>query len=405
MRYRSQPLIGLLLLIVVGCGVSGDRRGGDRDAPLAEVLTLELTFGAEGIAEEYILARPYPEGVGIDPEGNILVVDEVRVKVFDPDGTPKRLLGGSGEGPGEFSRPERIWMSPDGYFTVSDERTMNYFRPDHAWFERINLGNLPSLQEIMAADHLLPMGPEVVYCLGETARVYAIDSRDADLQNRTRKEIYLFYQDADSLTLLARYPQSNFVASPTSGQSIWTGSWGMLLLAPLPDRRIVYLHSYHDTEITDEEVSYRLTILDLDSMQRTYLDHQDRTCIPVEITWEPLTYPEEYRTRDPELWRSTQEMNRLVEEFIAERRYSAPVNRLLTDDEHIFVFTDTTNDSSGVKVDVFDPEGGYLRSAWFPVGFGRIRDGYLYKVNNYFAGDIFPQIEKYRIDPRVYGRR
>lgn len=404
MMYRMIRLMVLLQLIVAGCGESRDRRMGTPAEPLEDVLTLELTFGAEDLDEEYILARPEPAGVGVDVDGNVLVVDEDYVKVFDSSGHPQGLLGGTGEGPGRLTGPRNLWMSPGGFFTVFDGRTANYFRPDHTWFDRVNFGSTPPFLDVMGANQLFPLGPEVVYCLGESERVYSIDSYNR--QNRSRKEIYLFYQDADSLRVLARYPQSNYITGPPRGPTIMRSYLGMLLVAPLPGNRIVYLHTFHDSEITAEGVSYRLTVLDLDSMQKTYLDHQEHPYTPVEITWEPLTYPEEYRKQDPEQWRLTQQFNEIAEAFLAERKYRSPIIHLCTDDRYIFAFTNTRNDSSEKKVDVFDADRqSYLCSAWFSVGSGCIRNGYLYKVNNYNGGDVFPQIEKYRIDQKVYRHR
>ena len=403
MNYGKLYAVILLLLIVSGCGGSNDIKTEIQGELLEDVLTLVLTFGAEDLDTEYILAQPsFDEGVGIDAEGNILVVDEDYVKVFGPEGSPKRLVGGSGEGPGDFSRPQIIWMSVDGYFSVLDGFSAHHFRPDFTFIERTDFRFSDSFQEVLEEDNLIPQEFEAVYSLGETERVYAISVRDVDRQNYYRKEVFLFHQNTDSLRIITNYPQSNFVASP-QGRTVTSGSWGNLLVAPLPGNRIVYLHSYHDTEISEEGgVSYRLIIHDLDSMRQRYIDHLDPAYTPVGIYWEPMTYPEEYRENNPVLWQRTLEMNRLVEEFVAERKYDCPVTRLYSDDDYIFVFTNTRNDSSDVKVDVFDVERGYLRSAWFSAGFGYIRDGHLYKVSNYYSGEEFPQIEKYRIDQRVY---
>ena len=405
MTCTSKALAVLLALMITGCSRSGDFGESGKEVPLTDVLTLELTFGAGDIDEAYVLVRPDPaQGVGVDIEGYIMVVDEDHVKVFDGNGVPKRLVGGTGAGPGEFSRPRSLWVSPNGYYAVLGEGSLaNFFRPDHSWIERIDCASTPLFLEVMEANRLLPQGPEAVYCLGETERIYAVDSRDQDPQNRARKEIYLFYQDSDSLHVLAHYPQSNNIVGPM-GRSITTSAWGCLLVAPLPGRRLVYLHTYHDSRTTAEGSFYRLTFLDLDSMNRTYLDHR---YTPVEIEpWEPLSYPEEYRQRNPEQWRLTQQMNEIVEEFLAERKYESPLINLCTDERFVFAFTTTRNDSNQVKVDVFDADHrSYLCSAWFPKTNLRIRNGYAYRVSDYFGKAAYPQVEKYRIDPRVYGRR
>ncbi len=405
MTCSPRPLVVLLVLILAGCSRSGDRGEGGREVPLTDVVTLELTFGAGDIDEAYILVRPNPvQGVGIDIEGNIMVVDEDYVKVFDSNGVPKRLVGGTGEGPGKLSRPERLWTSPNGYYAVLGRGSLtNFFRPDHSYLDRVDYYSTRPFLDVMAANQLLPLAPEAVYCLGETERVYSIDSQDRDRQNRSRKEIYLFYQDSDSLRVLAYYPQSNNIAGPM-GRSLTTPALGCLLVAPLPGERIVYIHTYHDSRTTAEGSFYRLTFLDLDSMERTHLDHR---YTPVEIEpWEPLSYPEDYRQRNPEQWRLTQQMNEIVENFLAERKYYSPLIHLCTDDRFVFAFTTTRNDSNQVKVDVFDTDRrSFLCSAWFPRANLHIWNGYAYGVNNYFGKDEYPQIEKYRIDPRVYGRR
>lgn len=58
-------------------------------------------------------------------------------------------------------------------------------------------------------------------------------------------------------------------------------------------------------------------------------------------------------------------------------------------------------------MDVFDADAGrYICSAFFPYTWGsKIRNGYFYKFNDYRQEEVYPLVEKYRIDPRVYGRR
>ena len=106
---------------------------------LDNVLTLVLTFGAEGLPDEYLIVGNQTSGslygmtgpiIAVDNNNNIYVLDEYKVKVYDPNGKPKAIFGGKGMGPGEFANlplgPERITVSPTGFVTVYNERWFGY---------------------------------------------------------------------------------------------------------------------------------------------------------------------------------------------------------------------------------------------------------------------------------------
>lgn len=126
MRFAS--LVALLVLL--GCGAPGsdgedvmrrdssaiqivENRGGDRllDWRASTVLSLG---GAESGPESFFqLTRGL---VDVDGEGNIHIIDmsNHRVVVFDSSGSFQRQMGQAGQGPGEFTFPINIAVSPDG---------------------------------------------------------------------------------------------------------------------------------------------------------------------------------------------------------------------------------------------------------------------------------------------------
>ncbi|MBV9281622.1 MAG: SMP-30/gluconolactonase/LRE family protein [Chloroflexi bacterium] len=63
-----------------------------------------------------------PDGVALDPQGNIYVADtgNNRVQKFSPDGAPLAQWGRQGSGRGQFSQPEGIALDPQGNIYVSD---------------------------------------------------------------------------------------------------------------------------------------------------------------------------------------------------------------------------------------------------------------------------------------------
>jgi hypothetical protein len=64
-------------------------------------------------------------GVEMDGEGTIYVLDGIAasVRVFGSNGDYLQTIGGPGEGPGEFRRPNGLVITPDGRLWVSDTQS------------------------------------------------------------------------------------------------------------------------------------------------------------------------------------------------------------------------------------------------------------------------------------------
>jgi DNA-binding beta-propeller fold protein YncE len=64
-----------------------------------------------------------PQGVAVDPDGNVYVTDTLnnRVEIFDADGNFISTFGKAGDGPGYFARPKGIAIDSDGHIWVADE--------------------------------------------------------------------------------------------------------------------------------------------------------------------------------------------------------------------------------------------------------------------------------------------
>ena len=94
----------LIVSFLLACGSSDFIDDQGKNEILSDVLQLELTFGDKDLPDEYLLARP--GGIAVNDNGDILVVDENRVKVYSNNGREKSIIGGPGEGPGYFERYE-----------------------------------------------------------------------------------------------------------------------------------------------------------------------------------------------------------------------------------------------------------------------------------------------------------
>ena len=62
-------------------------------------MALITQFGDKNLPEDYILGSP--SGMAVDNFGNILVTDDYKLKIYTPEGKPKMILGGKGQGPEE----------------------------------------------------------------------------------------------------------------------------------------------------------------------------------------------------------------------------------------------------------------------------------------------------------------
>ena len=169
-------LIKLAIVALASC--SGGGEGGSSltqsSPPLEDILTLELSFGSDNVPEDFMLVRP--RGLAVDNNGDIMVIDEDYVKVYSSEGKPTALLGGQGEGPGEFNRVSDIWYSPNGYYTVFGGQfgfTAHFFRPDRSYINRVNYMSSRPFLDILAEKNLRPQRPELVFNIGEDERVYS----------------------------------------------------------------------------------------------------------------------------------------------------------------------------------------------------------------------------------------
>lgn len=91
---------------------------------------LKRQFGrpGEGLGE---LGRPMNLSIH---DGELYVPEYFndRIQVFTLDGTPKRIIGKAGSGPGEFSAPGGVAVAPDGHLFVADfyNQRVQQLQPD-----------------------------------------------------------------------------------------------------------------------------------------------------------------------------------------------------------------------------------------------------------------------------------
>ena len=131
LRCPTTP-VGSALLCAVLAACQGPANVDGIDADALPVLSISEEFRI-GSIDDPVVGFSNIGAVAVDPDGNVYVLElqDVEVRVFDPSGTPLRRIGGSGEGPGEFTQPRSIGFRGDTLWVHdSRQRRISMFSPD-----------------------------------------------------------------------------------------------------------------------------------------------------------------------------------------------------------------------------------------------------------------------------------
>ena len=418
MKYFTVSI--MLCIFLFSCSSDADVQTLEIE-PLTDVLTLELSFGDEKTISknEFLLARP--SMMNVSYKGDILISDEDRIKVFDENGNEKKIFGGVGQGPGEFSRGHAPYLGPEGYLIVVDasfsgrssgtyysgsrlDDFYNLFSPDYTFIKKERFGNSIRMEEYLKTKDL---NVENVYnirkiiAINTTEKVYEIAMKDKLTGSDITNYSVILYENADAVVPLL---QTRLIDIFPTGISL-PKRLGELHWELLPDRRVIYLDANEDTYKKRTGSFYTIHLLSLDGSEVKQITHK---FTPVEYP-ESLKNPPKYeRAIDPEykgVFESSQKRREQKAQAIRDKKYYPSIERMKIDGSYAFMFTYNENSDEEILTDVFDLEAGkYITSVYFPFIPADIKDGYAYKISDYYQTKEFPEIEKYRIDPAVYGK-
>ena len=403
---RFKLIFTLLVFAFLSCNNETDvPRSGEI---IENALTLELSFGADEqkLSVDYLLDRP--KFFAVNKEEDVIVSDNQCLKIFDSGGNPKKILGRPGQGPGEYAGTTAPIITETGYISARfDMRSIsfNIYAPDYTFVDLINF-QFSSLQEKLMEENNWTGIIYGAHCyspdeflmgiyaneVSETERTAAVETIDGKAVSSINA---LVYQNGENIEYIYA------IGYPIEKASI-NQERGRFHYDLLPDRRIVYTFAAVHKTFENGSWYYSLFVHDLKTLEKVEIK---QPYTPVAIP-DSVIYYEDEETRMI-IWEDIR--NRLLQEEkertknLEELKFYTGIKDILTDGDIIFVFTFEYDKEKGHVVDVIDSRTGeFISSAYFPFEPQPIKNGYAYRIAKNEEG--FYVIEKYKIDPAVYGK-
>ena len=404
---KTSLFFSITILLFFNCSTDVEFQTAEMQPPLSDVLTLDLTFGAdeEKLPAEYLLIKP-DSRIAINYNGDIIVGDEQRLKIYDQEGNPKKILGRRGQGPGDYTHAKPLIINDD-YITGMDapgQLNLRYhlYTSDHEFIDTKD----PAWSK--HNNKMLQEHEDWRYLVYNYIYHYDTDERLIFTGIGVKKGVIyryyaVIYQNKNSSYVLV---QEEDLSGNPLGQ---IDELGRILFQPLSDRRFVYTNAGKHKKSLNGKLYYSLFIYDIKTGEQSEIEKEYMPAVlPDSIIYRKKDYsdieklisegaiisPTIEQMKDREKQRS---------EFLKEIGVYAPLQQLAADGDIIYAYTNKFEPGKGYLVDVFDSRScTFFSSAFFPFVTTTIKNGYAYVIGKNNEG--FAVIEKYKIDPAVYGK-
>ena len=410
---RKTIIVMLTFVLIVKVSTAQIKTGSETNVPAnikSDLLTKVLSFGDDNLPSEYLLADPWV--LRVNARNDIYIFDEQKIKVYDSSGKPKCIIGGPGEGPGEFGKyPNSVSITPAGYITASYNNTIyNIFKPDNSFIKKSDLKFNTVFNNFIKDTNLMltRFSPvSMITALNENTLIMECSLTNPSVEKsgiRVQGLLYLTDKEA------------HFVAK---SEVLWgkIGNWLTFHWSFINERTIVYSSANFttDTNIQNKAQSeYIINIADITGAKKDEIRHK----------YQPVFFPDSIKKQlDADINRtksmSSNQMYVLgaggiesvmgmiqTDERIRDFGQYSPIQKIRTDGKYIFVFTHTVNKKGEIYTDIFDAETlKYINFVYFPFIPLVIKNGYAYRFNDFENNKaIYPKVEKYTIDHSVYGK-
>ena len=411
----TKTVLKIIIFAFLLNGCSGQTGSNDTSSNdiIEKALTFELSFGADErtTQAEFLLAEPL--GIAVNDAGDIYVFDELSIKVYDSSGRDKLMLGGPGEGPGEFeylggSIP--FIISNDGILTVTDSKGSKFFSQDNKYVDIFTINNNEIYNNWIKENDFFGLSETKGLYLDKSKKIIEASVRIRQQSTEFPYYSLLLFEYDNQFYEIAKYRMinrlqlilktENNLALPISIILPFRGEleWGLT-----NSGEIVFSHPGHDNVRTGESNSYTIHVF----------DPSDLNTRMIERLYEPVLLADSVLVNIDKSIMNISNRFSVVSKKIAEEAidrlhdtledniYYAPFQKLITDGNAIYVVTYDYKESNGFLTDIFDViSREYLRSAYFSIIPLTIKNGFAYRLSK--SSDGFDIVEKYKIDPAVY---
>ncbi len=379
--------LSVTIIFLIGIFISNSYS--QETEPLTDVLTLDFTFGDENLPDEFLLARP--TGIVVLNNGDILVTDENRMKIFTSNGKSKNILGREGYGPGEFKNNGRPYLSYEGFLAVFAGQLMyNFYDSDLNAVRKINYSQYEGYERVKKKYNMHFGLIDKLILADIDSYIYIISG--AGFQNRKNANLVVSKIEDKTIVL-----GENEIYQQALG-----GNFGLPVfyqdkfkLEQLSIGKVVFSGGINHRFENDGFHFYTIKIT----------DYNGDNIIEIHREYKRLDIPESHfdKYRGSSKKDGREAAAKQMIKILKEHPYYPPLRDLRVDGNYIFAFTYSKNDHEEILTDIFDGSTGkYLRQAYFSVIPRYIKDGKAYFLKR--GQDIFPKVEVYSIDPSVYER-
>jgi hypothetical protein len=358
---------------------------------LDNVFTLELAFGDKDLPDEYLLVRPF--GVVINTNGDIIISDEARLKIYNTNGKPKRIVSRKGQGPGEFSATPFIYISEDGYLSAYDRGRpiLNIFSLDYKFIEQINYLNSELSNKLKTDFNFEEFIISVIYPYNDKTNIVIGEWTiyKSPINKKTYFAIKTYGNECSFIYKFEKFSNPGELPLPDKV--------GIPLYVMLSNYRIAYIDAKEDKVLENGKWYYKITIINFKTGEKNEIKHQyTPVAIPDSIVHPKIDFTD----------RMSKERYKKLSDALEKLKYWGPLQWLASDGDYIFAYRCEYDKDKKYVADVFkSSENKYICSVYFPYipyMFTDFKDGYAYRIKS--SADEYPQLEKYRIDPKVYGK-
>jgi len=369
-----------------------------------DLLTLELTFGSEiyGTKDEYLLVSP--DGIKITDNGDILISDEVKIKVYDKYGKGKKIIGRRGQGPGEFANNPILSISPNGYLTAYEFSGGYYsiFSPDYKFINKKRILSSYFFPEDWLNNQGFGPGDfvslrQIIY-LDSSVRILHFYLRKDDVS----RYILMYDDDNKDIPVILNQKTGEIKNITKNLRSSLTGVlfvWGLL-----PGNRIFYCQNneYEYNEKTGWE--YTFHIVSLDNFEDKTLTHK----------FEPVPYSKSFLESVvshnlKRFGKEAEKEMKKIQKALKENKYWPPVQWVMFDRNYVFIILNNDYEKGNNLIEVYDTDADVFVSSFY-APWGNFDDQQPNIINNGYAYNLetdedgFYVICKYKINPAVYGK-